>query len=121
MCCYTVLCCAYVLGPHIVYVLVYVLYTSHTIITCIHHFADFSLLLLLLFYPIIDSSDVIMLVAFAEIFGKQKIGELMGLVTACMTLGTVGGPVLGAIVMSSNELELCFYPMAIVAGLLGLF
>ena len=40
--------------------------------------------------------------------------------TSIMTLGTVFGPVLGAIVMSSGELELCFYPMAGVAGLLGI-
>ena len=74
----------------------------------------------ILFSFMIGIQDVIMLVAFAEIFGKEKIGELMGLVTSIMTLGTVFGPVLGAIVMSSGELELCFYPMAGVAGLLGI-
>ena len=73
----------------------------------------------LLFSFMIGIQDVVMLVAFAEIFGKEKIGEIMGLVTAVMTLGTVGGPVLGAIVLESGDLEMFFYPMAACAGALA--
>jgi MFS family permease len=59
------------------------------------------------------------LVAFAEIFGKKKIGEIMGLVTSIMTLASTVGPILGAICLSRDQLELFFYPMAIIAFVLG--
>jgi len=67
----------------------------------------------LLFSAMIGIQDIVMLVAFADIFGKKKIGEIMGLVTSIMTCATTIGPVLGALTAGSGQLELLFFPLAV--------
>ena len=86
-----------------------------SILVC--HVRDLSTAIVwsLLFSAMIGIQDVVMLVAFAEIFGNKKIGAVMGLVTAIMTLATTLGPFLGAHVMTNDTLEYLFYPVAIVA------
>ena len=45
---------------------------------------------------------IVMLLAFAEIFGKTHIGSIMGVVTFVMTLATATGPMLGAACVQSG-------------------
>ena len=73
----------------------------------------------LLFSAMIGIQDVVMMVAFAEIFGKNKIGEIMGVITSVMTLATTFGPVLGAVVMENNALEYFYYPIAVISLVMG--
>ena len=86
-----------------------------SILVC--HVRDLSTAIVwsLLFSAMIGIQDVVMLVAFAEIFGNKKIGSIMGVVTSIMTLATTLGPFLGAHVMTNDTLEYLFYPVAIVA------
>ena len=73
----------------------------------------------LLFSAMIGIQDVVMMVAFAEIFGKNKIGEIMGVITSVMTLATTFGPVLGAVVLENNALEYFYYPIAGISLVIG--
>ena len=72
-----------------------------------------------LFALMIGIQDVVMMVTFAEIFGQEHIGAIMGVVTMIMTLATALGPVLGAVCVESQRLELFFVPVAVAALMLG--
>ena len=73
----------------------------------------------LLFAAMIGIQDVIMLSAFAEVFGSKHIGSIMGVVTCIMTVATALGPVLGALcVADGGAPELFFLPVAATSLLL---
>jgi MFS family permease len=55
-----------------------------------------------LFSMMIGIQDIIMLVAFSEIFGADHIGSIMGWVTLVMTLATSSGPLMGALAVDSE-------------------
>ena len=70
----------------------------------------------MLFSMMIGVQDIIMLVAFSEIFGADHIGSIMGWVTLVMTLATSSGPVLGALAVDSGvTLRSLYFPCATIA------
>ena len=73
-----------------------------------------------LFSTMIGIQDIVMLLAFAEIFGKTHIGSIMGVVTFVMTLATATGPMLGAACVQSGVLtEVLLVPVAVVSAVVG--
>ena len=56
-----------------------------------------------------------MLVASSEIFGAEHIGSIMGCGTFTMTLATSSGPLLGALVVDSEDKMRAMY--MVCAGL----